>query len=107
MTRIRRNYERPDGRAPFEEWIASLTDKIGRFRILARIDRALQGNLGDYSSVGAGVIELRIDVGPGYRVYAGLSGEELIILLCGGDKSSQEQDIAKAHEYWADWRRRR
>ena len=71
-----------------------------------RVTRAEMGNLGDYHSVGQGVIELKIDFGPGYRVYAGLHGAEIIVLLCAGDKSSQQKDIAKAQNYWQDYRRK-
>ena len=63
------------------------------------------GNFGDHRSVGEGVIELRIDFGPGYRVYVAPHGEEIIVLLCAGDKSTQQEDIANAHEYWADFKR--
>ncbi|MBI3552628.1 MAG: type II toxin-antitoxin system RelE/ParE family toxin [Elusimicrobia bacterium] len=107
MTKILRYYRTPDGTVPFQDWIASLKDAAGRFIILRRIDRAAKGNLGDFRTVGGGIIELRVDFGPGYRVYAGLSGEELIILLCGGNKKSQDRDIANAHEYWADHRSRK
>ena len=79
---------------------------IGRAKIKIRVDRALLGNFGDHRSAGGGVMELRIDYGPGYRVYLALHGEDIIVLLCGGDKSTQEKDIAKAHEYWDDYRRR-
>ncbi len=98
-------YETPSGREPFTEWMESLRDGLGRSAILARIARARLGNLGDHKSVGLGVVELRVKVGPGYRVYLGLHGQELIILLCGGDKSSQSKDIAMAQEYWSEWRK--
>lgn len=62
------------------------------------------GNLGEWNSVGHGVYELKIDYGPGYRIYFGQEGNRLIILLCGGDKTTQQKDIKKAQEYWADWR---
>ena len=61
--------------------------------------------MGNYSSVGDGVIELKINFGPGYRIYAGLHGDEVIVLLCAGDKSSQEKDISKAKNHWANYRR--
>ena len=64
------------------------------------------GNLGDYRSVGEGVCELKIDYGPGYRVYFGQIGSTIVLLLCGGNKSTQEQDIRRAIEYWTDYRRR-
>ena len=78
----------------------------GRAAIKIRLDRVAQGNLGDHDSVGHGVVELRIHRGPGYRVYIGLHGLEIVVLLCGGDKSTQKQDVSAAHEYWEDYRRR-
>jgi putative addiction module killer protein len=81
-----------------------LRDGRARARILVRIGRLKLGNLGDHKSVGEGVVELKISYGPGYRVYLGRDGEQLILLLCGGDKSSQQKDIDKAQKYWADYR---
>ena len=99
-------YQSPAGRCPFEEWLESLRDIRGRAKIRARIARARTGNLGKCEPVGEGVFELKIDFGPGYRVYFGQLGDVLVILLCGGDKSTQAKDIRAAHEYWADyWRR--
>lgn len=98
-------YQTPSGREPFTEWLESLRDGLGRSAILARVARARLGNLGDHKSVGQGVIEMRVKVGPGYRVYLGLHGQELIVLLCGGDKGSQSRDIPLAQEYWSEWRR--
>ncbi|HXQ16655.1 MAG TPA: type II toxin-antitoxin system RelE/ParE family toxin [Caulobacteraceae bacterium] len=80
----------------FAEWLATLRDIRARARIADRLLRAALGNLGDSVSVGEGVIELRIHFGPGYRLYAVRRGEALIVLLCGGDKSSQERDIKRA-----------
>lgn len=68
-----------------------------------RLDRIEQGNLGDYRSVGAGVFELKIDYGPGYRVYFGQVGSTIVLLLCGGNKGTQERDIRKAQKYWEDY----
>jgi putative addiction module killer protein len=82
----------------FESWLSDLRDGQGRARIQARIDRAAAGNLGTCAPVGEGVSEMKIDVGPGYRVYFVLRGIELIILLAGGDKSTQAKDIALAKE---------
>lgn len=96
-------YVTPNGKIPFSEWLDSLRDRRARVRIKLRLDRIEQGNLGDYRSVGAGVFELRIDYGPGYRVYFGQVGSTIVLLLCGGDKSTQEQDIRKAQEYWEDY----
>jgi len=76
-------------------------------RVLAYVDRMKSGNLGNSRSVGAGVRELKIDFGPGYRVYYLRDGREIVVLLCAGDKGSQKADIRQAHEYAADyWRRR-
>lgn len=80
----------------FAKWFGRLRDRSARARIQARIDRARFGNLGDVKSVGSGVSEMRIDVGPGYRLYFARRGDQLIVLLCGGDKSSQQQDIREA-----------
>lgn len=88
------------GECPFEDWLSSIKDKSSRARILNRIDRVKLGNFGDCRSVGSGVYELRIQFGPGYRVYFGLSGERLVILLCGGDKGSQVDDIHRAKRMW-------
>ena len=80
----------------FSKWLVELRDIRARARIQARIDRLELGNVGDAKPVGEGVSEMRIDYGPGYRVYFSLRGSELIILLAGGDKSSQSKDIRKA-----------
>ena len=80
----------------FDEWLRDLTDKKGKARILARMEAVKLGNLGDVKSVGAGIRELRVHVGPGYRVYFSQSGRTVLLLLCGGDKSTQTRDIAKA-----------
>jgi len=101
-----RRYITSDGRVPFVEWLDSLRDTKAKTNINKRLDRVSLGNLGDYRSVGEGVCELRIDYGPGYRVYFGQIGSTIVLLLCGGDKSTQEQDIRRAIEYWTDYRRR-
>lgn len=80
----------------FERWLGHLRDVSARAVIVRRIARVARGNLGDVRSVGEGVSELRIDHGPGYRVYLTRRGERLIVLLCGGDKDSQARDIARA-----------
>jgi putative addiction module killer protein len=81
-----------------------LRDRAGAARIKARITRARLGNFGDHKSVGHGVLELRIHFGPGYRVYLGLHGNDLIVLLCAGDKSGQQKDIRNALAYWAEYK---
>lgn len=78
------------------DWINGLKDRVGRARIQVRIDRLVHGNPGDHRNLTHGVSELKIDVGPGYRVYYTERNEELIILLAGGDKSTQQQDIKAA-----------
>ena len=100
------NYVKADNTSPFEEWYNSLRDNKAKNRIQLRLDRILEGNLGDYRSVGEGVFELRIDYGPGYRVYFGQIGAIIVFLLCGGDKSTQNRDIRTAKEYWADYEKR-
>ena len=80
------------------DWINGLRDRSGRARIQVRVDRLVHGNPGDHRHLAGGVSELRIDVGPGYRVYYTQRGDELIVLLAGGDKSSQQQDIRRAIE---------
>lgn len=82
--------------ARFTTWLAGLRDERARARILKRLDRAKDGNLGDVAPVGEGVSEMRIFYGPGYRVYFVQRGSELIVLLCGGDKSTQGADIEEA-----------
>lgn len=85
-----------DGQVPFKEWLDDLNDKRAVARVLARLARVRQGNLGDGKSVGEGVAELRVDYGPGYRVYFGQKGQTLVVLLCGGDKRTQYRDIRLA-----------
>ena len=80
----------------FRKWLIGLREERARARILKRLDRAGRGNLGDVAPVGDGVSEMRIFYGPGYRVYFVQRGSELIVLLCGGDKSTQSADIEEA-----------
>ena len=88
----------------FDRWLADLRDKRAVARILARLDRLAVGNPGDVKPVGEGISEMRIDYGPGYRVYFRQRGLLLIILLCGGDKSTQDRDIARAKALAAQWK---
>jgi putative addiction module killer protein len=92
-----------NGNEPFTQWLYDLKDSVGRKRILIRITRLEQGNYGDCEPVGEGVSELRIFFGPGYRVYFGEDAENIVVLLCGGDKGSQQQDIKKAKAYWQEY----
>ena len=100
-------YVTPAGRSPFLEWLENLNDHRGRGFIRSRIKRLELGNPGMFRSLGEGLSELKIDFGPGYRIYFGQDGETLVILLCGGDKSTQSRDMGKAREFWKDyWRRK-
>jgi putative addiction module killer protein len=99
-------YQREDGIEPYTEWFRRLRDIAAKTSIGKRLRRVEAGNFGDCKAVGEGVSELRIDTGAGYRVYFGLHGAVMVILLCGGDKSSQDRDITKAKALWADWKRR-
>ena len=93
-----------DGQVPFEDWLDDLNDKRAVARVLARLARVRQGNLGDCKPVGEGVAELRVDYGPGYRVYFGQQGQTLVVLLCGGDKRTQDRDIRLAKLYWHEFK---
>jgi putative addiction module killer protein len=82
----------------FDRWLHKLRDSRARYRVIKRIERLAEGNPGDVWPAGEGVSEMRIDYGPGYRVYFKDTGKEIIILLCGGDKSTQQADIIRARE---------
>jgi putative addiction module killer protein len=88
----------------FETWLRRLKDARAKAKILIRIERLAAGNPGDVSAIGSGLSEMRIPEGPGYRVYYGTHGEELVLILAGGDKSTQDKDIKKAHELWAAYK---
>lgn len=90
----------------FDRWLRKLKDTQARLRILARLDRLAAGNIGDMKSVGGGIFELRLAFGPGYRIYLARRGDRLVLLLCGGDKSSQTDDIARARALAAEWKER-
>ena len=96
-------YQDTAGDEPFAEWIESFRDSKTKRRILQRVFRVQSGNYGDYKSLRDGVLELRLDFGSGYRVYFGEDGDTIVILLCGGDKATQEQDIEKAKSYWKEY----
>jgi putative addiction module killer protein len=99
-------YQREDGAEPFTEWLNSVRDKIAQARIRIRLRQVEAGNMGDCEPVGEGLVELRVHVGAGYRVYCGLCGKTIVILLHGGNKGSQAADIKRAKDYWAEWKRR-
>ena len=86
----------------FDDWLRNLQDRKGRARILARLESAQLGNLGDVKSIGDGLREMRIHTGPGYRIYFAQRGRTLLLLLCGGDKATQARDITKAHHILTD-----
>lgn len=99
-----RIYQDENGNEPFEQWISSIRDTRTSARIDNRLKRVRLGLLGDQRSIGEGVFELRLDFGPGYRIYFGRIGREEILLLTGGDKNSQPRDIATAKRYWQHFR---
>lgn len=98
-------YVTADGQSPYDEWLDGLRDIKGRAVIQTRLDRIETGNFGDCEPVGEGVHELRIDFGPGYRVYFAPDGKKLVLLLCGGDKADQKRNIKTAIKYWRDYKR--
>lgn len=101
-----RIYETEQGELPFLRWLNSLRDRNARARIRARLDRVERGNLGDFKIVGEGVLELRVDYGPGYRLYCAQVDRDILLLLIGGDKRTQVQDIAQAKMFLTDFKRR-
>ena len=90
--------------ATFAKWLSKLGDRKARARVQVRIDRLALGNPGDVKSLGDGVSELRIDSGPGYRLYFTRRGPIVIVLLCGGTKKTQQSDIRRAIEIAKNWR---
>lgn len=100
--RILRNYKTQSGKIPFLDWLKTIKDPIVRHRIRRRLDRVELGNFGDYKILDGDVCELRLDFGPGFRIYFAETGDVIVILLCGGDKSTQEKDIKTAKKYWKE-----
>lgn len=98
-----RRYRTTRGDEPFTEWLLALSDRQARARILVRLERLEAGNFGDAKHLRDGVSELRIDWGPGYRVYYGRDGAMVIVLLCGGDKRRQDADIERAVALWREY----
>lgn len=94
------------GKIPFKDWLENLKDIHARAKIRVALDRVSLGNFGHARSVGEGVNELKIDFGPGYRVYYALAGNAVVLLLLGGDKASQSKDIICAKQYWKEFKRR-
>lgn len=106
MTILLRKYLTPDGRCPLDEWLHELRDIRAAKRVQIRIDRLTLGLEGDWRSVGDDVRELRIPEGKGYRVYYAWDSLTMILLICGGDKSSQSKDIEQAQAFWRNYRER-
>jgi len=96
-------YQRQNGTVPFRDWLHSLRDLQAVARIRARLTRIRAGNFGQARALGGGVSELKIDHGPGYRVYYAMSGRTVVLLLIGGDKSTQKRDIETATDYWREY----
>jgi putative addiction module killer protein len=90
--------------ATFDRWLSGLRDKKAAGRIQVRLDRLSMGNFGDVKPAGGGVSEMRIDYGPGYRIYFMQRGRSVVVLLCGGDKSTQSKDIRQAKDIAAQWK---
>ena len=101
-----REYLEEDGSSPFADWCARL-DATAAAKITVVLARSEQGNLSNVKGVGEGVLEYRLDVGPGYRVYFGRDGDVLVILLAGGTKKRQQRDIEDAQARWTDYKRRK
>ena len=97
-------YQDENGKEPFTNWLNGLRDQKGRRAILKRIGRLEHGLYGDCESVGEGVFELRLFIGPGYRVYFGEEDAHIVVLLCGGDKDSQSRNIKTAKVYWKGYK---
>ena len=97
------NYTMPNGRSPYRQWYTRIKDEKAQIAISNRITRLRTGNFGDFKRLGTNLYELRIHYGPGYRVYFGAFQNDIVILLCGGAKATQQRDIARAQNYWNDF----
>jgi putative addiction module killer protein len=100
------HYQTADGVDVFDAWLDGLADAVAVARITARVDRIGSGNFGDHKHVGEGVWELRVDQGPGYRIYYAIAAREIVLLLSGGDKRKQSADIRRAIVMWEDYKKR-
>jgi putative addiction module killer protein len=94
-----------DGRDLYIDWLMKLKDIQARIAVVRRVSRVEQGNFGDHKFCRDGVWELRIDVGAGYRIYYAIAGKEVVLLLCGGDKRTQDTDISSACANWQNWKK--
>ena len=97
-------YKSEQGNVPYKKWIFSIKDKAVSTNITRRIQRIQWGNPGNFKAFSGGICELKLNFGPGYRIYYGMDGKTMIILLHGGDKSTQRKDIEKAKTYWQDYK---
>jgi len=97
-------YQDEDGKEPFTDWLHQLKDHRGRRIILRRLRQLESGHFGDSKSLGEGLHELRVHHGPGYRIYFGLAGDRLVVILSAGAKSSQDRDIERARAYWKEFK---
>lgn len=107
MEIVVRRYRTLDGAEPFTQWLNGLTDPKAKALVLVRIERLALGTFGDARPLRDGVLELRIDYGPGYRVYFGREGALAVLLLCGSDKRRQDKEIKRAIDLWREYRSRR
>jgi putative addiction module killer protein len=101
-----RHYITTDNKDVYLDWLSKLRDVTARIAVDRRVNRIELGNIGDHKFCRDGIWELRIDVGAGHRVYYALAGKKIVLLLCGGDKRTQDADIDRACGYWHDWQRR-
>ncbi len=99
-------YVKSNGVKPFEAWLLALKNPMYRARVQVRLDRVATGHFGDFKTLGDGLYELRLDIGPGFRIYYAKWKDSFVILFSGGDKSTQKRDITKAREYWIDYKER-
>lgn len=99
-------YQTTTGKRPFSQWLKDIKDRLTKAKIRTRLDRLEMGNFGKCEPVGEGVMELKINFGPGYRIYFGKIGLKCVLLLCGGDKDTQQSDIQKAEAYFKDYQSR-
>jgi putative addiction module killer protein len=101
-----KHYITADDQDVFAQWLRKLKDTTAKIAIVRRGNRIELGNFGDHKFCRDGVWELRVDIGAGYRVYYAIEGQQVVLLLCGGDKRTQDADIERACEFWKDWQRR-
>lgn len=101
-----RHYLTPDQKDVYLEWLKRLRDPLAKGQLIRRVNRLTEGNFGDHKFCRDGVWELRIDQGAGYRVYYAMDSGVVVLLLCGGDKGTQNADIERAVGYWKDWQQR-